>query len=373
MKRRLSIRRIIAISLKEVRHVLRDPFTLGVALAIPFLLVTVFGFAIDFDIRDLHITVFDSDHSYSSRALSETFSNSGYFTAENSNLAADPVKELTGERASSVLIIPHNFERDIERNSGARVQILIDGTDNSTIGPIMGYLYGIGNSAAKKILKNPPEERLKIVPRYQFNSGLKTNWFIVPGLSVVVMAILSILLTALTISREWEVGSMELLLSTPVRPSEIIIGKIAPYLGLGIVGAAFVYISARLIFGIPFRGSHLLLIIGSVIFLSTYLSLGLIISVTLRKQQLATQASILIGLLPSLLLSGFIFSRENMSAFWQYFTAIFPATWFMVISRALYLKGSSLAELAKPFLILLGMSFVLISIAVKKFKGDLEA
>jgi ABC-2 type transport system permease protein len=372
MRRGISIRRIRAVSLKEIRHVMRDPFTLGVALGIPFLLVTVFGFAIDFDVKNLKLTVFDSDHSYSSRALSQTFSNSGYFKERVSELSDDPVRELTSERASSVLIIPHNFERDLAREGGAKAQILIDGTDNSTIGPIMGYLYGIGNSAAKKIIENPPVERLKIEPRYKFNSALKTNWFIVPGLSVVVMAILSILLTALTVSREWEVGSMELLLSTPVRPSEILLGKIAPYLALGMVGAGFIYFSARVIFGIPFLGSLTLLIIGSLIFLSTYLSLGLIVSVTLRKQQVATQASILLGLLPSLLLSGFIFSRENMPVFFQYFTAIFPATWFMIISRALYLKGSGLLALAKPFLILLGMSILLMSIAVKKFKGDLE-
>jgi ABC-2 type transport system permease protein len=373
MKRGISGRRILAISTKEIRHVLRDPFTLAVALGIPVLLVTVFGFAIDFDIRNLKLTIFDSDHSYSSRALSQTFSNSGYFKTKNSELTDDPVKELTGERASSVLVIPKNFERDLGRDSGSKAQIIVDGTDNSTIGPIMGYLSGITNSAARKIFGDNQPERLRIESRYEFNSGLKTNWFIVPGLSAVVLAILSILLTSLTISKEWEVGSMELLLSTPVRPAEIIMGKIAPYLLLGIIGAAFVYVSARLIFGIPFRGSHFLLVIGSVLFLSTYLSLGLIISVTLRKQQLATQASILMGLLPSLLLSGFIFSRENMPAFWQYFTAIFPATWFMIISRALYLKGTGFLALAKPFAVLFGMSFVLIVVAIKKFKGDLES
>jgi len=187
-----------------------------------------------------------------------------------------------------------------------------------------------------------------------------------------VLAVIAILLTALTIAREWEYGSMELLLSTPVKPTEIIIGKIIPYTVLGFLALILIYLTARIGFNVPFRGSHLVFLIGFFLFLSSYLAWGILISIVTRKQQLAMMVSIVTGLLPSLLLSGFVFPIESMPVFFQYFTMIFPARWFMTISRGVILKGAGIYELAIPFAALVVLNTVLVVFAVKKFKKDLE-
>jgi ABC-2 type transport system permease protein len=194
----------------------------------------------------------------------------------------------------------------------------------------------------------------------------------VPGLAVVVVAIVSILLTALTVAREWENGSMELLLSTPVKPVELIIGKLAPYTVIGLLAVLFIYIVARLGFGVPFRGSHLVLLAGAFLFLSAYLAQGLVISVLTRKQQLSMQFAIVSGLLPSVLLSGFVFPIESMPRLFHYLTMVFPARWFMVISRDLFLKGTNLPDLLAPFAALLVINAVLLTVAVRRFKRDVE-
>ena len=194
-----------------------------------------------------------------------------------------------------------------------------------------------------------PRAAYDLRTRFLFNPELDSRWFIVPGLTVVVMAILSILLTALTVAREWENGSMELLLSTPVQPLEIIIGKLAPYGVLCLIAVGLVFVIARVGFGVPFVGNPFVFGAGCLIYLVTYLAQGLLISVLTRNQQVAMQFSMLTGFLPSQLLSGFIFPVASMPAFFRYFTMIFPARWFMQISRDTFLKGSSLAELSGAF------------------------
>jgi ABC-2 type transport system permease protein len=201
---------------------------------------------------------------------------------------------------------------------------------------------------------------------------LNSRWFVIPGLTVVVMSILSILLTALTVAREWENGSMELLLSTPVQPLEIIVGKLAPYGILGIIAVVFVYVIARTVFGIPFVGNVWVFGFGCLLFIITYLAQGLLISVITRKQTIAMQLSMMSGMLPSNLLSGFIFPVESMPKFFQYFTMILPARWFMRIARDTFLKGSSLIELSGPFLALIFFCALMIYLAARRFKRDLE-
>lgn len=368
--------RAMSIARKEARHILRDPYTLAMALGLPLLLVAFFGFAIDFNVKDLHLTVVDRDMSEPSRQLVEVFQSSGYFQIRRDTGPGDPAEILDSEQAKAVLIIEPRFARDVASGKGAQAQVLVDGADNSTVGVIMGYLSGIQQSAAKRFLAREgvtlpaPPARLKT--RFLFNPELNTQWFIVPGLSVVVLAILSILLTALTVAREWENGSMELLLSTPVKPMEIIVGKLGPYvvMGLGIQG--LIYLMARLVFHVPFQGSHLLFLLGSLLFISACLAQGLLISVGTRQQQLAIQLGIVSGMLPSFLLSGFIFPIESMSVFFQWFTAILPARWFMDIIRSVFLRGPGLQDMAVPFLALLLLNAILITLATKKFKKDME-
>lgn len=365
-------RRIKAMAKKEIQHILRDPFTLAMALFVPVFLVTAFGFAIDLDIHDVQLAIIDQDRTQASRMLSQTFTNSSYFEEVAGEWPVNPEGALASESAKAALVIPKEFEENLVQGRTARVQILVDGTDNSVVGILMNYFGGVQKAATRKLVPFAPPDPVNIIPRYLFNPEQESPWFIVPGLSVVVLSILSILLTALTVAREWETGSMELLLSTPVRPSEIVVGKLFPYLVLGLVGAAFVYLAARLVFHIPFKGSYALFGLGTLLFLITYLALGLLISAIARRQQLAMQVALVAGYMPSLLLSGFIFSVQSMDPFWRALTACLPARWYMQISRACYLKDPTFMDLLPAYAALAVVGCLLIVAVTKKFTGSLE-
>lgn len=372
IKQKFIWRRALAISRKEVFHILRDPYTLIAALVLPVFMVVIFGTAIEFNVKNIELAVSDSDMSQSSRRLVETFGSSRYFLLHRVGSPGKAVIDVTSERARAGLIIPPYFEKDLFAGRTAFAQLLVDGSDNSTVGPILGYVGSIQTIASRRIADFDPPPPYELRTRFLFNPELNSRWFVIPGLTVVVMSILSILLTALTVAREWENGSMELLLSTPVRPIEIIFGKLAPYGVLGTLGVTFVYLIARMAFGVPFVGNHLIFALGGVLFLVTYLAQGLLISVVTRSQTVAMQFAMLSGMLPSNLLSGFIFPIESMPKFFHFFTMIFPARWFMRIARDSFLKGSTFIELSGAFLALSIICFLMIVLATRRFKRDLE-
>jgi ABC-2 type transport system permease protein len=365
-------RRAAAIARKEVFHILRDPTTLGAALVLPLFMVIMFGVAIEFNVQNVALAVNDADQTQSSRRLLDTFGSSRYFLLHPVASPHDAVTDVSAERARAALIIPPRFELDLFAGRGAEAQILVDGSDSSTVGPVLGYVGRIQNIASQRIGDFNPPDLYALRTRFLFNPELNSRWFVIPGLTVVVMSILSILLTALTVAREWENGSMELLLSTPVQPLEIIAGKLAPYGVLGIIAVTFVYVIARTLFGIPFVGNLAVFGLGGLLFLVTYLAQGLLISVVTRNQTIAMQFALISGMLPSNLLSGFIFPIESMPTFFQYFTMILPARWFMRIARGTFLKGSSLLDLSSAFLALSILCALMIFMAKRRFKRDLE-
>jgi ABC-2 type transport system permease protein len=372
MKERFTMARALAIARKEVMHILRDPFTLAIAIGVPVLLVVFFGFVIDYNYRDIRIAVFDQDHTRESRQLTETFAASEYFIMRAPAAGAAAVREVESERSSGALIIDPKFGRRVASGQGAVAQVLVDGTDNLKSGVITGYLSGIMTAAVKKLTGTAAQNPIEIVTRFVYNPELNTQWFVVPGLIVIVTGLLSIFLTALTIAREWENGSMELLLSTPVLPLEVIVGKILPYVFLGLAGIVLVYVSSRFIFGVPFEGSYLLFVLSCLLFIGASLAQGLLISITTRQQQRAMQFSMLLGILPAMLLSGFVFPIESMPTFFRYLTAVLPPRWFMQIIRGIFLKDAGLVDLWLPFAVLLLMNIVLIAVAKKRFKRDIE-
>jgi ABC-2 type transport system permease protein len=364
-------RRTMAMARKEVRHIVRDPFTLALALGLPLVMVWFFGWVMDLDVRDIRIAVVDRDRTRASRELAGMFSASGYFRLVPPE-DGDFLGMLDADKVKGVVVIEPGFGRDAGAGRTARAQVLLDGTDNSTAGVLAGYVAGIQLAATARLTggSSPPPARL--VTRFLFNPELNSRWFIVPGLLVVVMGVMTVLLTALTVAREWETGSMELLLSTPVRPAEIILGKLGPYLLLALAAVAFVYVMARGAFGVPFRGSHPLFLLGCLLFLIPSLAQGLLISVVTRSQALAMQVAAIAGLLPPMLLSGFIFPNESMPVFFRWFTMLLPPRWFVEISRGIFLRDASLVELARPFLALAILSAVLVGASVRRFKADLE-
>ena len=367
-----SLRRVRAVAQKEVYHILRDPTTLGAALALPAFMVIMFGVAIEFNVKNVALAVSDADRTQTSRRLLDTFASSDYFLIRRVASPHAAVVAVSAEEARAALIIPPQFEQDLFAGRGAEAQVLVDGSDNSTVGPILGYVGSIQLLASRRIGGFDATSPYELRTRFLFNPELNSRWFVIPGLAVVVMSVISILLTALTVAREWENGSMELLLSTPVSPLEIIAGKLAPYGVLGIVALVLIYIIARTAFAIPFAGSLCVFGLGSLLFLLTYLAQGLLISVVTRQQTIAMQLSMMSGMLPSTLLSGFIFPIESMPTFFQYFTMILPARWFMRIARGTFLQGSSFLELGAPFGALAVICGMMIFLAVRRFKRDLE-
>jgi drug efflux transport system permease protein len=364
--------RALAITKKEIYHVLRDPFTLALALGLPLFMVFIFGLAIEFNVKYIPLAVHDADKSQSSRRLIETFGSSDYFIIDPVRSDEIAQQGLDGDRYRAALLIPGGFEKDLFSGRSASIQVLLDGSDNSTVSPVLSYINDIQKIAIARLTDSAVPDLVDLKVRFLFNPELNSRWFVIPGLTVTVMAILSVLLTTLTVAREWENGSMELLLTTPVEPIEIIVGKLSPYALLGLLAVTFVYVISRIVFGIPFEGSLWVFGLGCLIFLVTYLAQGLLISVATRSQQIAMQFAMLTGLLPAQLLSGFIFPVESMPPFFQKLTMILPARWFMQIARASYLKGPTLLDMAIPFMALFFLCAVMIYFATRQFKKDIE-
>lgn len=366
-------RRAAAIARKESHHIARDPYTLGMSIGLPLMMLLLFGFAISFDVKNLKVSVADQDRTPASRKLVEGLRSSGFFLPQEST--EDPEAEIASEKVRAALIIPAGFQQAIGRGENPEVQLLLDGSDNSTASTAQAYLVGALSAAYLRLSSLSTlatQQPLRVQPRFLFNGELNSNWFIVPGLLAVIVGLLSVLMTALTVAREWEQGSMELLLSTPAKPLEIILGKVTPYMGMGVLTMLLVYAFARLIFRVPFLGDHWVFALGCLLFLFVALSQGLLISVIARNQMVAFQMSMMLGMLPLLLLSGFIFPIESMPVFFRAFTALLPPRWFIVILRGTFLKGASIVELWVPFTVLAGMSVGLTVLAVKRFKTDLE-
>jgi ABC-2 type transport system permease protein len=368
----MKFSRVLAIARKEVMHIIRDPFTAGMALGLPIIMVVYFGFAIDFDFRGVKLAVYDFDNTRQSRQLSDVFLASGYFKLDKGAYPSGMLGEVETEKDFGSMVINSGFGKKVASGIPADVQILIDGSDNQKTGIITRYIGSIQSAAASRFADQPVKAPVEIRTRFMYNPELNTKWFIVPGLIVVVVGLLSILMTSLTVAREWENGSMELLLSTPVEPMEIVLGKIMPYVAIGLIGSALVYVTARAVFGVPFEGSHILLILAILIFITASLAQGILISVTMRQQSRSMQLSFITGFLPSLLLSGFIFPVESMPLFFRILTSVLAPRWFMTIIRALFLKGSTFLELIVPFTALILLGIVPIIAASKRFKKDLE-
>jgi len=367
-----NLHRAYSIARKEVMHILRDPFTLTLALGLPVMLVTFFGYAIDYEVKNISLAVSDRDNGPAARRLKEIFSSSGYFHVVDAVPGVGPIAMLDSGRASAALFIEPDFSKKLNGGTPVVAQFVLDGSDNSKTAAIAGYLPGIQRSAQLRLAGQTADEPFSEETRFLYNPELNSRWFTVPGLAAIIIGLLAILLTALTVAREWENGSMELLLSTPVRPLEIIVGKLAPYGVLVLSGVFFVYLVSRLVFGVPFAGSHLLYLAACLLFITAALSQGLLISVLTRQQQVAMQLSMISGLLPSMLLSGFIFPVESMPVFFRYLTMLLPPRWFMAAARGIALKGADLGELAGPFLALTLLSSGMLALALIKFKTDLE-
>ncbi len=373
MKRRrfFDPRCALSIARKELRHILRDPISTIAAFVVPVALVCFFGFAIDFEVRHVDILVSDSDHTRMSRELVDMFDKSGYFRVRPGSSVVTAAHALAGDRAKAVLIIPPEFQRDLLVRRPVRTQIMLDGADDQMAAVVTSYLAGLREAARSRLARARPA-LAGLRTRFLFNEELNSQWFVVPGLFVTTLGLFSTLLPAMAVAREWENGSMELLLATPVRALEILAGKMIPYFTLCAIDAVVIYLLARLVFHVPFLGSHLVFVAATTLFLVANLAQGLMISVVTRSQRLAYQSSMQVGNLPSLLLSGFVFPIENMPLIFQWITFLLPARWYMIIVRSTFLRAPTFDTLLVPMASLAGIAVVLVGISLSMFKMDLE-
>ena len=376
-------RRLWAMVRKEFLHVWRDPRTLYLAIGMPAVLTLLFGYAITMDIIHIPFGVLDQDHTARSRELVSRFGETRYFTLVAETQDEQEMRRLLEQgRAKLFLVIPPGYSRRLERGGPSPVQVLLDGSDSNQGVVALGYARAIAQTATRDLfldaakqagLSGVAERMPPLEPRMTalFNPELNSQIFVVPGLIAVIMMIMGTMLTALTVSREWERGTMEQLLVTPVSPLEIVVGKTAPYFVLGLVEMISVILIGMVFFRVPFRGNPLLVLLFSSLFLLTALGVGLLISITARSQQLATQLSFLVSMLPSMILSGFMFPVASMPRVIQVLTVVVPAKYFIIALRGILLKGNGLADLWAEGLALLLFAAIVTFLCARRFRTKL--
>ncbi|MDH4044348.1 MAG: ABC transporter permease [Gemmatimonadota bacterium] len=367
----MTLRRLWAVARKEALQLRRDTRSLALAFALPALLLLLFGYAITLDVRNLDLAVLDQSRSAASRRLVESFVASGYFRVTAwLPRSVDAGAAIAGGEAQVVLTIPPGFERDLTSGSPAPIQLLLDGSDANTATIAQNYAEVIAARFA-------PEQRpgtglpVQAQTRVWYNENLESRNTIVPGLIAVIMSIIAAMLTALTIAREWERGTMEQLAATPVRRTEVVFGKLLPYVAIGIIDVIGAVIAGRLVFGVPLRGSLVLLAVLTLCFLIAALSWGMFVSAALKSQLLATQVAMLTTYLPALLLSGFIFSIAAMPLVLRLVTLIVPARYYVVITRGIFLKDVGLTVLWPEALALVAFAAGALGLALRSFKKQL--
>jgi len=372
-----SLRRIKSIAWKEFIQIKRDPRSLGLAIAIPIFMLLIFGYGLSLDIDHVRMLVWNQDSSSQiTRDFLLNFNNSKYFKIVGyTDNYRDITKKIDNGHIMMALIIPKDFSHFIESGKVAPLQLIVDGSDANTATIALGYVRSVVSKYNVDLLTEAfakhgmnPVKSVNAHPRVWFNMGLTSTWFIIPGVIAMIIMIISALLISITISREWERGTMEQLISTPVKGPELILGKFIPYFVIGFFDLLVGVLMARFLFGVPFRGSYFLLIILSSLFLTGALSQGILISVNSKTQLMATQLASLSTLIPTMLLSGFIYPIFNMPKFIQGITYLIPARYYITVLRDLFLKGNGIATIWDETLFLLLFAFIMFSLATRKFK-----
>lgn len=367
-----SLVRVGAIAAKETLHVRRDPRTLYLALGMPVLMLFLFGYGVSFEIDRIPLAVADADRTEASRALVDAFTASREFTVAARIDAASAEGMLRSGDALAALVVPEHYARDLARGRRAPVQLLVDAADAPTAQQILTKADAIARVETRRvagIAGEAPPLAVKVWTRY--NPAGRSALFMVPGLAAYLLAITAVLLTALTVAGEWERGSMEQLFASPVGRLEIVLGKLAPYLVLGLLELLLVLAFGSLAFDVPLRGSPFLLLALGLSFLVGMLGQGLLISVITRNQLVATQAGALSALLPSILLSGMVFPLENMPLVLQLLSRAIPARYLVHALRGVLLKGNGLAVLWPDLVAQIVFAVAVLALATARFRRRL--
>jgi ABC-2 type transport system permease protein len=372
----MSFTRFLTVARKEVVQILRDARSLIIVLIMPVVLVLLFGYGVNLDLKGLPVYVYDRDGSQQSQDLLKRFQASAYFDVVRVvNDYPALTRSLDDGHAKMAIVVPWDFSERLRNGLPTQVQALVDGTDDNTANVLIGYAQAVVQGYSSDIqldwLRNHGQlaqpASVSIETRTWYNEDLESSAFIVPGVLALVMSVIGAFLTSLTIAREWERGTMEQLISTPVTPLEIMLGKLAPYFVIGMFDVIVCALIAIYWFEVPFRGSFLTLLVSSAMFLVVVLSLGFFISVIAGSQLAASQAALLITFLPAFLLSGFLYSIEQMPVVLQWITRILPARYYVSVLKQIFLKGTPTALLYADLVPLAGFTLVLAVLATRAF------
>jgi len=365
---------------KEAFHILRDRRTLIVLIALPVVQVVLFGFAIRTDVDVVRLAIVDAAPDYATMALRDRFASTGVFrTVSVVARTADLEPLFQNGQAQQAIVFKPGFAADLARGEPAQIRIVTDATEPNTGSFLQAYAQAVIDGYQRELSASAMSPGFRasgivIVPdvRVRFNPTRASSNLFVPGLMAFVLTIVSSMMTAISLTREKETGTMEAMLVSPLRPLEIIVGKVAPYLVIGFVSAIAIIVEARLVFRVPLRGSLLLLLFEAALFILVSLSLGILVSARTSSQRLAMMAALLGTMLPNVLLSGFIFPVESMPWLLRILSNVVPGRWFVAIARGIMLKGVGLAYVWRETLILAVMAAVLLAASVHSFKERLE-
>ena len=376
----MSLRRLLAIARKEFLHIRRDPRSMGMAVAIPMLLILLFGYALTLDVDNAPIAVWDQSVSPESRELVSRFEGSRYFAVRMRAEGYPGIERaIEAGKVMAAVVIPRDFSARMSTGRVAAVQFLIDGSDSNTATIALGYAESVTLGYSRDIafrgarvggtdtLRDPLEVR----PRVWFNADMKSKNYIIPGLIAVIMMVIAALLTSLTVAKEWETGTMEQLISTPIRARELVVGKLLPYFAVGMLDVLIAVGMGEFLFQVPLRGSVALLFGMAAVFLAGALSMGMVISIVTKSQLLASQLAMVLTFLPSFLLSGFMYNIGNMPKSIQVVTHIIPSRYFVTLLKGIYLKGAGLSVLLGEAALLTVFGVTMVLLASRKFRKKL--
>lgn len=359
----------LSVCRKELRQISRDRRTLVILLFVPAFFLLLYGTALNFDIRHVKLIVEDRDGTPASRSMVSAFINSGYFDLAGAVYSpADAELALDLDRARAVLVIPEGFGRNLSSGRAAPVQVIVGGDNANTATTVMGYAANILRTAGAALAPAGPSSSevvppVTVEPRIWYNPELRSTLFLVPGLIAYIAMITAVASTALSIVREKEVGTMEQVRMAPIDTLSFIVGKTIPYFLISLASATLIILASMVLFGLPMRGDWVSLLVALSLFLIGALATGLLISTASDTQQVAFQIALLISLLPTLMLSGFIFPITSMPRALQLITYVVPARYFLVALRGIVLKGSSLGHLIVPLAALAAYALTMLSLA----------
>lgn len=377
----MNANRVIAIARKEFLQVWRDPRSLAIALLMPLMQMFLLGYGVSLDLRNIPLCVFDQEGSRHSEALLQHFRASRYFEiTQPVHTYAALRHAIDAGKCRLAIVVPYRFSQDLSVLGRSSVQAIADATDSNTATLAVGYAQAVLNAFTSDVevrWAGPQRDTLRPQPlavesRVWFNEELESRDFIIPGLVAMIMALVGALLTSLTLSREWERGTMELLISTPVTGTELMVGKLLPYFAIGLLDAAVCVLLAVFWFDVPFRGQPATLFVTTFLFLTVVLGIGYAISASIRSQVGASQVALMLTMLPTAMLSGFTFPIDQMPRIIQGITYVVYGRYYVSILKAIFLKGSGLGDLVLPIGCLLAYALVIAAIASRQFRKSVE-